>query len=95
MELFQKEVNKLKVEEMCLLSALRDKQLAERSAGRPLQDEKPAAADLTDCKTQAQDNEEPTNSEFIDLRVDNVLSAPMDISSPPREDIIEEEDDEM
>ncbi|KAH7979100.1 hypothetical protein HPB49_008193 [Dermacentor silvarum] len=88
MKKLQEQLNKLKVEELNLMSAIRNKQSEERSAA-PL----PQVEKLPDCKTQAEENEEPTNSEEIDLRVDNILSAPMDISSQPR-DTSGEEDEE-
>ncbi|XP_065285690.1 snRNA-activating protein complex subunit 5-like [Dermacentor albipictus] len=94
MEKFQSQVNKLRVEEMNLLSALRDKQFEETIAERPVQEEELAAVDLTGSKAGVEDDEEPTNSELIDLRVGSILSTPMDISSEPRDISEEEEEDE-
>ncbi|KAL1415804.1 hypothetical protein MTO96_006583 [Rhipicephalus appendiculatus] len=91
-EVFQKQVNKLKVEEMNILSALRDQQI-ERTDG-PTQDlEEVVAVDLKNPETYAVENyEEPTNSEVIDLRVDNILDSAMGFSSQ-QQNISEEEDE--
>ncbi|KAH7952395.1 uncharacterized protein LOC119393044 isoform X1 [Rhipicephalus sanguineus] len=97
-EVFQKQVNKLKVEEMNILSALRDQQI-EKTDG-PTQDEEVVAVDLKNPDTYVDENyEEPTNSEVIDLRVDNILdprstAAAMCFASQQQNVSEEEEEDE-
>ncbi|XP_037515821.1 uncharacterized protein LOC119393044 isoform X2 [Rhipicephalus sanguineus] len=92
-EVFQKQVNKLKVEEMNILSALRDQQI-EKTDG-PTQDEEVVAVDLKNPDTYVDENyEEPTNSEVIDLRVDNILDPAMCFASQQQNVSEEEEEDE-
>ncbi|KAH6930135.1 hypothetical protein HPB50_010397 [Hyalomma asiaticum] len=85
----QEQANKLRVEEMNILSALRG--LHDAAA----QDEETLAVDLKNAEVMdvTEEHEELTNSQAIDLRVDNILNKPMDFPSA-EQDVVEEDEDE-
>nr|XP_037278192.1 uncharacterized protein LOC119171511 [Rhipicephalus microplus] len=91
-EAFQKQINKLKVEEMSILSALRDQE-NKRSDGPK---EEVMAGDFKNPGTYAgvSKNEELTNAEVIDLRVDDILGPAMGFSSRQQNNSEEEEENE-
>uniref|UniRef100_A0A6G5AJ54 Uncharacterized protein n=1 Tax=Rhipicephalus microplus TaxID=6941 RepID=A0A6G5AJ54_RHIMP len=84
-EAFQKQINKLKVEEMSILSALRDQE-NKRSDG-PKEENPGTYAGVSK-------NEELTNAEVIDLRVDDILCPAMGFSSRQQNNSEEEEENE-